>query len=100
MGDIFGGIAVFEDARPDDGLLDLGVVTAQGAVQMARTVARTVLGTAEKSPFVRVTKARSVRVKLDRRVRYELDGGDRCKVKSFTVDVKAGAVSVCVPAVT
>ena len=100
MGEIFGGIAVFQDAQPDDGLLDLGVVTADGTVQMARTVARTVFGTAEKSPFVRVTKARSVRVKLDRRVRYELDGGDRTKVRSFAVDVEAGAVTVCVPHTT
>ena len=97
MGEIVGGIAVFQDAQPDDGLLDLGVVTADGTVQMARAVARTVFGTAEKSPFVRVTQARSVRVKLDRRVRYELDGGDRTKVRSFAVDVEAGAVTVCVP---
>ena len=33
------------------------------------------------SPFVRATKARAVKVKLDRKVRYELDGGDRTKVK-------------------
>jgi diacylglycerol kinase (ATP) len=100
MGDLFGGIEVFEDARPDDGLLDLGVVTAEGAVQMARTVVRTAFGTAQKSPFVRVTKARSVKVNLDRKVRCELDGGDRSKVKSFKVDVEAGAVTVCVPRAT
>jgi YegS/Rv2252/BmrU family lipid kinase len=97
VGDLFGGMAVFEDAIPDDGLLELGVMTAASRVQMARTVARTTLGTARKSPFVRVTKARSVRVKLDRKVRFELDGGDREKVKSFKVDVEAGAVTVCVP---
>jgi diacylglycerol kinase (ATP) len=97
MGEIFGGVAVFHEAQPDDGLLDLGVVTADGTVQMARTVARTVLGTPTKSPFVRVTKGRSVKVKLDRRVRYELDGGDRTKVRSFAVDVETGAVIVCVP---
>jgi diacylglycerol kinase (ATP) len=97
VGELFGGIEVFEDAEPDDGLLDLGVVTAEGPVAMARTVVRTAVGTAHKSPFVRVTKARSVKVKLDRKVRYELDGGDRSKVTSFTVDVDPGAVTVCVP---
>jgi diacylglycerol kinase (ATP) len=97
VGDLFGGIEVFEDARPDDGLLDLGVVTADGPVEMARTVVRTAVGTAHKSPFVRVTKGRSVKVKLDRKVRYELDGGDRSKVKSFRVDVEPGVVTVCVP---
>jgi diacylglycerol kinase (ATP) len=38
-----------------------------------------------------------VKVRLDRKVRYELDGGDRSKVKSFKVKVEAGALSVCVP---
>jgi hypothetical protein len=28
---------------------------------------------------------------------YELDGGDRTKVKSFKVKVEPGAISVCVP---
>jgi diacylglycerol kinase (ATP) len=97
VGDLFGGIEVFADAEPDDGLLDLGVLTSEGVVQTVRAVTRTALGTAEKSPFVRVTKARSVRVKLDRKVPYELDGGDRTKVKSFKVDVEPGAITVCVP---
>jgi YegS/Rv2252/BmrU family lipid kinase len=97
VGSLFGGIEVFEDAQPDDGLLELGVMTAQGPVQLTRTVVRTAVGKAEKSPFVRVTKARSVRAKLDRKVRYELDGGDRSKVTDFKVDVEPGAVTVCVP---
>jgi YegS/Rv2252/BmrU family lipid kinase len=97
VGDLFGGIEVFADAKPDDGVLDIGVLTSEGPVQLVRAVTRTALGRAEKSPFVRATKGRKVRVKLDRKVRYELDGGDRKKVKSFKVDVEAGAVTVCVP---
>jgi diacylglycerol kinase (ATP) len=97
LGDLFGGIEVFADAKPDDGLLDLGVLTSEGPVQTVRAVARTAFGSAQKSPFVRVTKARSVRVKLDRKVPYELDGGDRTEVKSFKVDVEPGAIAVCVP---
>jgi diacylglycerol kinase (ATP) len=97
VGDLFGGLEVFAEARPDDGRLDVGVLTSDGPVQLVRAATRTVVGSAEKSPFVRVTQGRSVRVKLDRKVRYELDGGDRKKVKSFKVDVEAGAVTVCVP---
>ena len=81
MGELFGGIEVFADARPDDGVLDVGVLTSEGPVQLVRAAARTAVGSAEKSPFVRVTQGRKVRVKLDRKVRYELDGGDRKKVK-------------------
>jgi diacylglycerol kinase (ATP) len=50
-----------------------------------------------KSPFVRVTKARKVKVELDRKVRYELDGGDRSKVQCFKVKVEEGALRVRVP---
>ncbi len=97
VGELFGGIEVFADARPDDGLLEVGVVTAEGALQWGRVIARTVAGSSEQSPFLRVTKAKSVEVKLDRKVGYELDGGDREKVKKFTVEVDPGAVGVCVP---
>jgi len=97
VGELFGGIEVFADARPDDGALDVGVLTSEGPVQLIRAAARTAAGSAEKSPFVRVTQARKVRVKLDRKVRYELDGGDRKKVKSFKVDIEPGAITVCVP---
>jgi len=97
VGELFGGIEVFADARPDDGKLDVGVLTSEGPVELARATARTALGKTEKSPFVRVTQASKVRVKLDRKVRYELDGGDRKKVKSFKVDVEPGAITVCVP---
>jgi len=97
VGELFGGIEVFADAEPDDGKLDVGVLTSEGPVQLVRAAARTAVGSAEKSPFVRVTQARKVRVKLDRKVRYELDGGDRKKVKSFKVDIEPAAITVCVP---
>jgi diacylglycerol kinase (ATP) len=97
VGELFGGIEVFADAQPDDGMLDVGVLTSEGPAQLVRAAARTAVGSAEKSPFVRVTQARKVRVKLDRKVRYELDGGDRKKVKSFKVDIEPEAITVCVP---
>ena len=43
---------MFDDARPDDGRLDVGVVTAEGPAEWTRTLARTALGKREKSPFV------------------------------------------------
>ena len=48
VGKLFGGVEVFEDAKPDDGKLELGVVTAEGAVQWLRTMARTAVGSAER----------------------------------------------------
>jgi diacylglycerol kinase (ATP) len=97
VGDLFAGVDVFEGARPDDGLLELGVVTAVGVSQWARTIARTTVGDASKSPFVQTTQARSVKVELTHKVLYELDGGDRTKVSSFKVKIEPRALSVCVP---
>ena len=97
LGEIFGGVRVFPDARPDDGVLELGIVTAEGLLQWTRTLARTAVGDPNRSPFVRTTKASSVKVALDRKVRYELDGGDRSKVKVFKVEVEERALNVCVP---
>jgi len=97
VGELVGGLQAFEDARPDDGRLELGVVTAEGLLEWGRMIGRAAVGTAESSPFARTTKARSVKVKLNRKVLYELDGGDRKKVKSFKVKVEPGAVTVCSP---
>jgi diacylglycerol kinase (ATP) len=97
VGKLFGGVEAFEDARPDDGKLELGVVTAEGLLEWGRILARTAVGSATASPFVQTTKASSVKVKLNRKVLYELDGGDRTKTKSFKVKVEPGAITVCVP---
>jgi diacylglycerol kinase (ATP) len=97
VGRLFGGIEVFENARPDDGRLEVGVVNAEGVSDWVRTLARTVVGHAERSPLVRATSAKKIKVKLDRKVLYEVDGGDRMKVKSFTIKVEPKAVTVCVP---
>ena len=53
VGQIMGGIQVFSGSRPDDGRLELGVLTAKSAAQWARTLGRVATGRAEKSPFVR-----------------------------------------------
>lgn len=97
VGKLFAGVEAFEDAKPDDGRLELGVVNADGLIDWARTIARTAVGDAHASPFVRVTSAERIKVKLDRKVLYELDGGDRAKVKSFKIAVDPLAVTVCVP---
>jgi YegS/Rv2252/BmrU family lipid kinase len=97
VGRLFGGVDVFEDASPDDGRLEIGVVHADGVTDWVRTLARTAVGHAERSPLVQSTSARSMKVKLNRKVLYELDGGDREKVKKFAVKVRPEAVTVCVP---
>jgi diacylglycerol kinase family enzyme len=94
VGRAFAGLEIFEDAEADDGLLEVGVADAEGIMQWGKTIARKHVG---NSPFVHMTKARSVEVKLQRKVRYEVDGSERTKEKLFNVEVEPAGISICVP---
>jgi diacylglycerol kinase (ATP) len=100
VGALFGGVEVFADAEPDDGRLDIAVITAEGVAEWARTVVRTMAGRPERSPFFRITQASKAKVKLNRKVPYELDGGARTKVKAYRLAIEPGAITVRVPAST
>lgn len=97
MGDVIGGISAFPDAAPDDGRLNVGVVTADGLVDWTRTLGRAVVGTAASSPFVQTTTGAKIDVRLQRKMPYELDGGDRADTKRLKFRVKPAAITVCVP---
>jgi YegS/Rv2252/BmrU family lipid kinase len=97
VGKITGGIPAFPGARPDDGRLDVGVSTAQGALQWARTLGRMVTGQARRSPFVQTTRAERVDVRLGAPLPYELDGGPRDKTTRLTARAVPQAITVCVP---
>lgn len=97
LGDLFGGIVVFPEARPDDGHLDIGVVTAEGALDWARTLRRTIADDAASSPFVEVTRGRHIVVTLDQALPYELDGEVRPETSILRFGVQPAAVTICVP---
>jgi diacylglycerol kinase family enzyme len=91
------GLVVFSDAEPDDGVLDVGVVTAEGAAQWLRVLTRAARKKADRSPFVHTTKARRVDVRMSKPSLYELDGGTRDEVKRLRFGIKPHAITVRVP---
>lgn len=97
IGTLTGGIEVFPDASPSDGVLEVGVVTARGTWQWMRVFARLIEGGSHLSPLVEVTRAKKIVVKLRRKRSYELDGGTRPAAKRLAIHVNAAAISVCVP---
>lgn len=97
MGDVIGGISAFPDARPDDGRLNVGVITSNGPVEWARTLGRAAVGDAASSPFVRTTTATKIDVRLKKKLPYELDGGERSEAKRLKFRVEPAAITVCVP---
>jgi diacylglycerol kinase (ATP) len=98
VGTIMGGIEAFPDARPDDGLLELGVVTAKNPVEWARVFGRLTFGRAEDSAFAEITRGAKVRVRFDRKVPYELDGGARPAAKELRIKARPHSITICVPA--
>ena len=96
VGTVLGGLTLFRRARPDDGKLEIGVVTAKGLLDWGRALGRSVISDPERSPFVHVTSGRAFEIRLDRKRPYELDGGDRKPTKRFRVSVEPAAVAVCV----
>jgi diacylglycerol kinase (ATP) len=97
VGKLMGEVTAFPDAKPDDGQLEIGVVTAYGAWQWLRTLTRTAAGKAERSPFVNVTHGKKFDVRFSKKTAYELDGGDRKPTSRLRIRVEAAAVTVCVP---
>ena len=97
VGAILGGIQAFEGARPDDGRLEVGVVTAKNRRQWVRALGRTAFGKASRSPFVETTRAARIDVRFRKPVRYELDGGSRKRCERLKVKVERHAIHVCVP---
>ncbi|HEX6887525.1 MAG TPA: diacylglycerol kinase family protein [Candidatus Nanopelagicales bacterium] len=94
---VLGGIEVFDGSSPDDGLLELGLVTARNRLQWVRTLARVALDHAEQSPFVLTARGRKVKVRFDVAMPYELDGGDRKPTRTLRVKVRPAAVTIAVP---
>jgi diacylglycerol kinase (ATP) len=74
------------------------VVTARNPVDWARVLGRVALREAARSPFVEMTRGRSFRVRFDRKLPVELDGGIRPAAKDLRIDVHPRSVTICVPA--
>jgi len=94
VGRAIGGLEFFPHATPDDGVLDIGVVTADGVAAWSRTLARVAAGQTERSPFVQMATGRRFRIRFDSPLPYELDGGDRDEVDRLKVKIEPGAVTV------
>jgi YegS/Rv2252/BmrU family lipid kinase len=98
LGTLTGGLVAFPDADPTDGLLELGVVTAEKPVEWARIMTRLVSGNAGRSPLTRMTRGRKVDVRFDKPTIYELDGGARKEpTRHLRAQVEPGVIFVHTP---
>lgn len=95
VGSLFGGVRVFAEAEPDDGCLDVAVVSAGSMRDWLRVLWGAARGRPDESELVRTYRGRSLRAKFDHAVPYELDGGDRGTTKRLRVDIAPRSLVVC-----
>jgi diacylglycerol kinase family enzyme len=104
-GMVQGGVRLLPDAKLDDGLLDLLLVSADGALQWLDTVRSVVWDngirrlltrdeTAVSTESTRHLTAKRISVELEQPLAFEVDGEELGDVSSFEVRVQAGALRV------
>ena len=94
IGKATGGIQVFEDASPADGVLNVGVVTSKNVWEWAQVFLRIATDTKGTSPLLQRATARKITVRLQRKRRYEVDGGVRPATKKLKIRIRAKAITV------
>ena len=98
VGKVFGGIEVFDGARPDDGRLDLGVITAKGPLQWARAMAPDRRSARRRSPRSSTTTTRAQdRMTFDRKVPHRARRRRPRQGEEVRIDVSPPRSTICVP---
>ena len=96
VGALQGGLALLPGARPDDGQLDVLVLTARGLSGWAALTADVLMRRSRTSRVVR-GRVRELRVDLDRPQLWELDGEVMGTARELFISVQPGALLVRVP---
>lgn len=97
---VLGSIEAFPGARPDDALLEIGIITAKTRLQWVRTFVSVALGRVQTARLIETTRGTSMKIRFSRDMPYELDGGVRPATDRLRVKVRPASITVCVPRIT
>jgi YegS/Rv2252/BmrU family lipid kinase len=97
VGKLQGGIPLLPDAVPDDGCLDVAVLTPH-TLRHWLQLAVAVLRRRPRVPRMETFRARTIEVRSDRHQARELDGDVIAPARVLTIAVRPAALTVCVPA--
>jgi diacylglycerol kinase family enzyme len=96
VGRLQGGIKLLTDAEPDDGLLDVALITPRKLRHWA-VLAFAVLARRDRTPQMEVYRARRVEVISDRPQPRQLDGDVIEPAEKLSVHIRHEALWLCVP---
>ena len=96
-GVVSGGLEVFPNASPTDGLLDVAALSAKGIRQWSSVVWRLLRGRRQRPELVHRLQGRRISIAVDRPMPYELDGEIRPATQELTISVEPLGLQVRVP---
>ncbi|MET7421599.1 diacylglycerol kinase family protein [Dactylosporangium sp. NPDC005555] len=96
VGRLQGGIPLFPDARPDDGWLDVAVLTPRDITDWVRLGWGVVMRRGG-TPRLETFRARKVEVRTDREQARELDGDVVAPSRTLVARISPAALLLCVP---
>jgi YegS/Rv2252/BmrU family lipid kinase len=98
VGTLQGGLPLLPDAQPDDGRLDLVILTARSLVGWLAVVLHVLLRRPDATARVIRRTCTEVSVEVDRAHLWEIDGEVMGRTRQLVVSVKPGTLLVRVPA--
>jgi diacylglycerol kinase family enzyme len=97
VGALQGGVPLLPDAQPDDGLLDVVVLTARSWGSWLTVVLHVLLRRSEATERVLRRTFAELRIDLDRPHLWELDGEVMGRTRQLVINIQPGALTVRVP---
>jgi diacylglycerol kinase family enzyme len=97
VGTLHGGIELLPEARPDDGLLDLVVLSPRGFLGWARALGRLLPGRRSSAPPVEHYQGRTISIHTARSEMRELDGDPYGRGHGLDIGIDPKALVVRVP---
>lgn len=94
FGVVSGGLPVFPDARPDDGVLDVAVLAAERKRDWASVLWRLLRNKHQRPELVRRATGAEITVTTSQPRPYELDGEDRPETRNLEFSVRPRALSI------
>jgi YegS/Rv2252/BmrU family lipid kinase len=99
VGALQGGLQLLPDAQPDDGRLDVVVLTARGWADWLAVAAHVLRRRSGASAQVIRRTCRELRIDTDREQLWELDGEVKGRTRQLVITIRPGVLLVRVPAV-
>ena len=96
VGTLWGNLTLIPGASPDDGLLDLYIASPRRFRHWIKLALRLITRRAKKDDQVDQRKEEQVRITIDGKDSYQLDGDVIGESTTLFAEIQPGALAICV----